>query len=198
MLAGVCFTSLYVNMNSQRPSTRSLSEFIALLWIIEIVDQVFFNQRLNGLGLQPGNWSHWEGILLMPFLHVDFYHLLNNTIGLAVFGTLLLSRRREDLYYASIGAILGCSLAVMLLGQPGSVHIGASGLIFGWWSFLIARAFYQLNFQSLLIAVFVIVFFGGMIYGVLPEKGTVSWQGHLGGAVGGIIGAGFMKNKFRR
>lgn len=183
---------------SQQPDTLSLWEFITLLWIIEIVDQVLFNGQLDGLGLQPGNWNHWAGILLMPLLHADFYHLLNNSIGLAIFGTLLITRSRNDLYYASIGAILGCSLAVMYLGEPGSVHIGASGLVFGWWSFLIARAFYQRNFQSILIAVFVIVFFGGMIYGILPGEKAVSWQGHLGGAIGGIIGARLMKDKFRR
>jgi len=83
----------------------------------------------------------------------------------------------------------------MFLGNPGSVHVGASGLVFGWWSCLIARAFYQRNFQSILIAVFVIIFFGGMIYGVLPGESTISWQGHLGGAIGGIAGASLLKEK---
>ncbi len=182
---------------SKQPNTLPLWEFIALLWIIEIVDQVLFNGQLDGFGLQPGNWNHWEGILFMPFLHADFYHLLNNSVGLAIFGTLLITRSWNDLYYASIGAILGCSLAVMFLGEPGSVHIGASGLVFGWWSFLIARAFYQRNFQSILIAIFVIVFFGGMIYSILPGEEAISWQGHFGGAIGGVIGAKLMKNKFR-
>jgi membrane associated rhomboid family serine protease len=86
----------------------------------------------------------------------------------------------------------------MLLGKPGSVHIGASGLVFGWWSFLIARAFYQRNFQSALIAVSMIVFFGGMIYGILPGEKSISWQGHLGGAIGGIIGSRLTKKKSRR
>jgi membrane associated rhomboid family serine protease len=183
---------------SKQPSSRSLWQFIALLWILEMVDQSLLNRQLDGLGLQPGNWNHWEGILFMPFLHIDFYHLLNNSIGLAIFGTLLITRSWDDLYYASIGAILGCSLAVMLLGKPGSVHIGASGLVFGWWSFLIARAFYQRNFQSALIAVSMIVFFGGMIYGILPGEKSISWQGHLGGAIGGIIGSRLTKKKSRR
>ena len=181
-----------------KTNSRALWQFIAFLWILELLDQVLFNGRLDGLGLRPGDWSHWAGFFFMTFLHADFYHLLNNTIGLAVFGTLLLTRSRHDLYYASVGAILGCGLAVMLLGQPGSVHIGASGLVFGWWSFLIARAFYQRNFQSILIAIFVIVFFGSMVYGVLPGQSTISWQGHLGGAIGGIAGARLMKEKFRR
>ena len=163
-----------------------------------MVDQTLLNQQLDGLGLQPGNWNYWEGILLMTFLHGDLYHLLSNTIGLAVFGILLLLRNQNNLYYASIGAILGCGLFIMLFGQPGSIHIGASGVVFGWWSFLIARGFYQRNFQSIIIAVFVIIFFGGMIYGILPGQPSVSWQGHLGGAIGGITGARFMKKKFRR
>ncbi len=185
-------------MSSKPPSSLPLWEFIAFLWILEAVDQLLFHGQLNGFGLRPGDWNHWEGILLMPFLHIDFYHLLNNTIGLAVFGTLLLTRSRSDLYSASIGAVIGCSLVVMLLGKPGSVHIGASGLVFGWWSFLIARAFYRRNFQSILIAVFVIIFFGGMIYGILPGQSGVSWQGHLGGAIGGMAGARCSRKKFKR
>ena len=183
-------------MRSKKDNNLPLWEFIAFLWILDIVDQVLFNGQLNGLGLRPGDWDHWEGFFFMTFLHADFYHLLNNTIGLVVFGTLLLARSRDDLYMASISAILGCGLAIMFLGEPGSVHIGASGLVFGWWSFLIARGFYQRNFHSILIAVFVIFFFGGMIYGVLPGQSAISWQGHLGGAIGGVLGARCLRKKF--
>lgn len=182
----------------KQPNSRPLWQFIGLLWIIELADQVLFNRQLDSFGLQPGNWQRWQGIFLMTFLHGDFYHLLNNSIGLAVFGTLLLSRSQSDIYYASVGAILGCGLAVMFLGEPGSLHIGASGLVFGWWSFLIAHGFYQRNFRSLLVAIFVIIFFGGMIYGVLPGQDGISWQGHLGGAMGGIVGARFKNDKVRR
>ena len=184
-------------MSDRQSNTRPLWRFISLLWILEIIDQVLLNRKLDSLGLQPGNWDYWQGILLMTFLHGDLYHLLNNTIGLIIFGSLLLSKNQADLYYASIGAILGCGLAVMFLGEPGSVHIGASGLVFGWWSFLIARGFYQRNFRSILVALLMIFFFGGMIYGILPGQPGISWQGHLGGAIGGIVGARFTTNKFR-
>ena len=185
-------------MSDRQSNTRPLWRFIGLLWILEIIDQVLLNRQLDSLGLQPGNWNYWQGILLMTFLHGNLYHLLNNTIGLIIFGSLLLSRNRTDLYYASIGAILGCGLAVMLLGEPGSVHIGASGLVFGWWSFLIARGFYQRNFRSILVALLMIFFFGGMVYGILPGQPGISWQGHLGGAIGGITGARLTANKLRR
>ena len=185
-------------MSHQQPSSRPLWRFIALLWIIEIFDQVLFNRQLDGLGLQPGNWDYWQGILLMTFLHGDLYHLLNNTIGLIIFGILLLAKNQNDLYYASIGAILGCGLAIMFLGEPGSVHIGASGVVFGWWSFLIAKGFYQRNLQSIFIAILVIFFFGGMIYGVLPGQPGVSWQGHLGGAIGGVAMSRLVTKKNKR
>lgn len=177
--------------------TRFLWRFIGLLWIIEGIDLLLLGGALDQYGLWPGDWSRWEGILLMTFLHGNLYHLLSNTIGLAVFGTLLITKSWRDISYASVGAILGCGLAVMFLGQPGSVHIGASGLVFGWWSFLIARAFYQRDFKSIFVAVLVIFFFGGMIYGVLQGQSGISWQGHLGGAIGGIIGAWLMVKKFK-
>lgn len=184
--------------NDQQSRNRLLWQFIGLLWILEILDQILLNRRLDSLGLQPGNWQHWEGILLMTFLHGDLLHLFNNTIGLIIFGTLLVAGNRTDLYYATVGSILGCGLAVMLLGQPGSVHIGASGLVFGWWSFLIAKGFYQRNLRSILIAVLVMFFFGGMIYGILPGQSSISWQGHFGGAVGGITGARLAKKNLRK
>ncbi len=185
-------------MSYQKSNSRLLWQFIALLWILEIIDQVLLGRRLDSFGLQPGNWDHWQGILLMTFLHGDLHHLLNNTIGLAVFGTLLLAGNRNDIYYATIGAILGCGLAIMFLGQPGSLHIGASGLVFGWWSFLIARGFYQGNFRSILFALLMILFFGGMIYGILPGQPGISWQGHFGGAIGGVTVARFTTKKSRR
>ena len=185
-------------MSHQTPSSRPLWQFIGLLWAIELIDQTLLNRQLDGLGLQPGNWKYWQGILLMPFLHSDLYHLLNNTIGLVVFGLLLRSKKKSYLYPASIGAILGCGLTVLLLGTPGSIHIGASGLVFGWWSFLIAMGFYQRNFRSVLVALLVIIFFGGMIYGVLPGQTGISWQGHLGGAIGGVAAARFTFNKGRK
>lgn len=184
-------------MRDQQSSNRLLWQFIGILWILEIIDQFLLSRQLDSLGLQPGNWNYWEGILLMTFLHGNFNHLLNNTIGLAIFGVLLPTKKWTDLFFISICAILGCGLAVMLLGQPGSVHIGASGLVFGWWSYLIAQSIYQRNFKSMVIAILVIVLFGGMIYGVLPGQQGVSWQGHLGGAIGGIVGARLMRNRLR-
>ena len=184
-------------MGNRQDNNNLLWRFISLLWILEIIDQVLLNQQLNSLGLQPGNWSHWEGIFLMTFLHGDIHHLLNNTIGLIIFGILLPTKKWIDLFYISISAILGCGLAVMLLGQPGSLHIGASGLVFGWWSFLIAQGVYQRNFKSILVATLVIFFFGGMIYGILPGQSGISWQGHLGGAIGGIAAARLMRKRLR-
>lgn len=182
-------------MRDPQSHSHLLWHFIALLWILELIDQVLLNRQLDSLGLQPGNWHHWEGIFLMTFLHGDLHHLLNNTIGLAVFGTLTPAGNRTGLLCVSISAILGCGLAIMLLGEPGSLHIGASGLVFGLWSFLIARGFYQRNFKSILVAALVIFFFGGMVYGVLPGQPGISWQGHLGGTIGGVIGAGLTRKK---
>lgn len=163
--------------------------FIVLLWVIEIIDFAIFRGGLNGYGAYPRTFDHWQGYLFMPFLHGDFNHLFNNTIGLAVFGALLLIRGWRDLVYATVGAFVGSSLAIWFLGPSGTTHIGASGIIFGWWSYLIARAFYEKDVKSILIATGVIFFFGTMIYGVLPGQAGISWQGHLGGAIGGVAGA---------
>ncbi|WOO39803.1 rhomboid family intramembrane serine protease [Rubellicoccus peritrichatus] len=169
--------------------------FIVLLWVVEIIDFAIFRGGLNHYGAQSRTFDNLQGYLFMPFLHGDFTHLFNNTIGLAVFGALLLIRGWRDLAYATAGAFIGSSLFIWLLAPSASVHIGASGIIFGWWSYLIARAFYEKNVKSILIATAVIFFFGTMIYGVLPGQAGISWQGHLGGAVGGVVGAWAMSEK---
>lgn len=180
-----------------RERCKYLIAFVLFLWAVEIVDQLFLDQNLDLLGVRPWQWHHWEGIFLMPFLHGGFSHLLGNTVGLVIFGALILEEDFKSLLAASIWAMIGVGLFTMVFGKSGSIHIGASGLVFGWWSFLIARGFYARNFKNVLIATGVIFFFGSLVYGLHPngQHQGISWEGHLGGAIGGLIAASRMRKR---
>ena len=127
------------------------------------------------------------GIPLAPFLHGGFGHALSNTVPLLMLGGLVAARGWQTL--------LGVTLFVVLLGGAGvwlvargASHIGASGLVFGYFGYLVARGWYDRRIVSILIAVVVIVVYGGLIFGVLPTDGRVSWEGHLTGLIAGVTG----------
>lgn len=166
---------------------------IATLWGVEMADRLFFGNRLEGLGLQPGNWSHWEGIFLAPLLHGGWGHLLSNSIGLATLGAIILARGWQALLKVSIYAIIVGGLFVMLVGENGSIHIGASGVVYGYWAYIIGLGFYERTGSSILWAIAIIIVYGGFAYGMFPTESNaiahISWQGHLGGALGGLFAA---------
>ena len=95
----------------------------------------------------------------------------------------------NDFYIVSIVSAIVGGLGVWLLGEPNSVHIGASILIYGYLGFLLLRGYFQKNFPSIALSVFVAIVYGGLIWGVFPSQMGVSWQGHLFGFVGGAIAA---------
>ncbi|MCW8195775.1 rhomboid family intramembrane serine protease [Proteobacteria bacterium 005FR1] len=144
------------------------------------------NYQLLYLGVLPREPESLPFIPLMPFLHGSVVHLANNFAGLLIFGGLLIVRSRKLFVRGSIFIVLVSGLLVWLFGRS-NIHVGASGWIFGLWSLLIALAFYTRRFVDLLIALFVIVFYGGMVYGVLPGDPLVSFESHLFGAVSGVV-----------
>lgn len=163
-----------------------LGGFIALIWLIEAVDWLFFAVQLDRLGIQPRTVQGLRGILLAPLLHGGFAHVAANTLPFLALGWLILSTRR-------LGRFLGISLVIVLIGGLGtwligpsnSVHLGASGLVFGYFGFLLLVGYFERSFQAVALAILVAVFYGGMLWGVLPQDNGISWQSHLFGFVGG-------------
>ncbi|MBE9122488.1 rhomboid family intramembrane serine protease [Tychonema sp. LEGE 07199] len=166
-----------------------LGGFVSLLWIIEIVDVFLFRGALNSYGVRPRSIQGLEGIIFMPFLHGSFAHLAANTLPFVTFGWLIMLRETRDFFIVSAVTILVSGFGVWLTGAPNSVHIGASGLIFGYFGFLLLRGYFERSFTSIAISLIVGFFYGGLIWGVLPSQPGVSWQAHFFGFVGGILAA---------
>lgn len=165
-----------------------IAGFVAVLWVAEVVDTVL-GGALDDEGIRPGSTEGLLGILFAPFLHVGFAHLVANTVPLLVLGFLvLLSGLARGLAVTAVVWVLG-GLGTWLLGGPGTVHLGASGLVFGWLAFLLVRGFFSRRPVEVLVGVGVLLVYGGMLLGALPGTPGVSWQGHLFGAVGGVLAA---------
>ncbi|MEG4319554.1 MULTISPECIES: rhomboid family intramembrane serine protease [unclassified Microcoleus] len=175
-----------------------LGGFVSLLWAIEILDVFVFGGALNAYGIRPRSIDGLEGILLMPFLHGSFAHLAANTLPFLTFGWLIMLREISDFFIVSAVTVLVSGLGVWLTGAPNSVHIGASGLIFGYFGFLLLRGYFERSFTSIMISLIVGFFYGGLIWGVLPSQPGVSWQAHFFGFVGGVLAAQLLGRQKRK
>ena len=161
----------------------------AVLWATQIVNAAN-NYSLDRFGLRPRRIDGLWGILTEPFLHASYGHLFSNTIPFVMIGwVLLLSGVRTWLTVSALVLVLG-GLAAWLVA-PGGAHVvivGASGLIFGWLGYLIARAYFSRKLKWIIVAVLVLSFFGTLLTSLLPSVGPhVSWQSHVCGFAAGIL-----------
>jgi membrane associated rhomboid family serine protease len=159
-----------------------------LLWVIEFYDQAT-GAGLDDDGIVPRTESGLEGILWAPLLHGGWAHLMANTLPFVIFGFLVLANGigRFVLVTVLIWAISG--LGVWLTAPAGSVTVGMSGVIFGWLTYLLVRGFFARSGAQILLAVVLFLLWGGILLGVLPGQPQVSWQGHLFGAIAGVLAA---------
>ena len=170
-----------------------LGGFVAIIWVLEFVD-VFLGGALNRYGILPRNLIGLRGILFAPFLHSNFAHLIANTIPFLTLGWFVMLRETRDFFVVTGITMLVSGLGVWLIGSAG-LHIGASGVVFGYLGFLLARGYFERNIPSILLSVIVGFLYGGAIWGVLPTQPGVSWEGHLFGFVGGVIAARFLSQR---
>ncbi|TRU85287.1 MAG: rhomboid family intramembrane serine protease [Microcystis novacekii Mn_MB_F_20050700_S1] len=166
-----------------------LATFVAIFWLLEILDQFVFRGSLDVFGIIPHQVIGLRGILFAPFLHGDFPHLIANTVPFLILGWLVMLQETSDFFIVTGLTMLVGGLGVWLFASPGSIHIGASILIFGYLGFLLLRGYFQRNIPSILLSILVFLLYGGTIWGVLPSCPGISWQGHLFGFLGGVLAA---------
>jgi membrane associated rhomboid family serine protease len=165
-----------------------MGALLVLLWVLEGVDQLTLN-ALDGLGVSPREVDELPQVFTAPFLHFGFEHLASNSLPFLVLGLLVLLSGLRNFVVATLASIVVSGLVVWLVSAPGTVTAGASGLVFGWLAYLLVRGFFTRDWKQILIAVVVFVVYGGILWGVLPGQPGVSWEGHLGGAAGGVLAA---------
>jgi membrane associated rhomboid family serine protease len=178
--------SLGRNLKDQ---AKVLGGFVAIIWIVEIVDYIVFKGRLDRFGIRPRNLDGLIGILFAPFLHGSFAHAAANTVPFLVLGWLIMLRSLSDFFSVSIVGALISGLGTWLVGDTYSVHIGASGMIYSYLGYLLFRGYFERKPIAIFLAVVVAVMYGGIVWGVFPQHSGISWEGHLFGFLGGIVAA---------
>ena len=165
-----------------------ITALVAAMWVLEAVDALA-DHRLDQYGIEPRDGDGLVGIVAAPFLHDGFGHLAANTVPFAVMGFVI--ALKGALRVLTVGAIvmLVGGLGTWLLAPAGTIHIGASGIVFGFATYLLSRGVFSRNLIEIAIGVAVGVVWGGALLGGLVPQEGISWQGHLFGAVGGVVAA---------
>ena len=170
-----------------KPKILFIVGFLSVIWAVETLNG-FMGHRLSTWGILPRAEIGLRGIPLSPFFHGSFNHVLSNTVPFLILGGLVALRGSQKLIGVSLFIIVVGGAGVWLIGRP-AIHVGASGLVFGYFGYLVAAGWYDRKLGSILVAFAVIVLYGGLVVGVLPTVGFVSWEAHLLGLVAGVLAA---------
>lgn len=174
--------------DSTKTRLIALAVFIGALWVIQILNWITGYSLNTTFGLIPRYISGLDGILGMPLLHNSFEHLIANTPPLLLMGITLAVTATRSLVAVNVFIVLLGGVLVWLLGAE-AIHIGASGLVFGWFGFLVTRGFIDRSFVTLASTALIGFVYASILWGVLPNQEGVSWEAHLFGAIAGVAAA---------
>lgn len=176
--------AFYTFVNQTQANLEFLLSIIGGIWAIFIVT-VLSGYSLLAIGLEPRKLTGLIGILTAPFLHASFNHIFFNSIPLFILSDFLLMKGPNFYINISLYLIILSGILTWLLAKPG-IHVGASSVITGYWSFLVMEAYTQGGVLAFVLAFICIYFFAGVFFGILPQDKFVSWEGHLFGFIAGI------------
>lgn len=170
--------------------------FVAIFWVIQVFKYLTGVEFL-GLGILPRSISGLLGIITAPFIHADFEHLIANSLPFFFLSCLLFVfyEKRASVFLFLIWITAG--LFTWIIGRYAS-HIGASGVIYGMASFLVFGGIFSKNWKLILISILVAVVYSGLIWGIFPTESQISWEGHLGGALAGLLWAFLYRKTLQR
>ena len=167
-----------------------LSVFVGLMWVVRAIDTLIPEQMSSaGVGVVPRTIGGLYSIPIAPFIHVDWDHLISNTIPLLILGVLILARGTfEFLFVVFVSTFIG-GFGTWLFGEGDAQHVGASGIVFGFFGYLVFRTAFDRKISSAVIALIVAIAYGSaMTWSLIPEE-SVSWSGHFFGFIGGFAAA---------
>jgi membrane associated rhomboid family serine protease len=183
-----------VVINDWLYQTRFLIYLVLIAWIVAIVNFGLLAGALNQLGIRPRSLSGLQGILFAPFLHSDWHHLEGNTVSFVIFGGLILLQEPSNFGAVTTLVALSSGVGTWIFGratrkQRSTVHIGASGVVFGYLGFLFSLAYFDRNLSTAVLLVLLTFFYSKYLWGLLPLHESISWEEHLFGFLGGIFAA---------
>ncbi len=158
---------------------------IGIMWIINFVNWWVLGSRLNVFGVYPRRIWGLVGVPVSPIFHGHFNHLFFNTFPLFILANLVLLKGYPLFYFVTGFITIGSGIIVWLIGRS-AFHLGASGLIMGYWSYLIIQAYNEQTIMSFALGAISLYYFGGLLLDLFPDKREVSWEAHLSGFASGI------------
>ena len=170
------------------PALGILAGLIVIAWIVELIDQ-YTAPNLDRYGVLPRTFIGLRGVIFMPWLHSDWGHLLDNTVALLGWGVIVILADGRRFATTTLILVLISGLgtwAIADLGQAKGYHIGASGLVYAYFGYILARAIWGRRLVWAIVGIVVAVVYGGMIGGIFPKGDYISWEAHLVGLLGGV------------
>jgi membrane associated rhomboid family serine protease len=190
---------MMADRTAPRPGWAALVMLLLLagLWMLEFLDQLSGHQ-LDQLGMHAREVDRMPGIFTAPFLHAGWDHLLSNSLPFYILGFLVLLSGLARWLASSLIIIVISGVAAWSLTPAHTIILGASGLIFGWLTYLLARGIWSRRPAQVVVAALVLLVYGGLIWGIFPSGAGISWQAHLGGAIGGVVAAWLLHRRSSR
>jgi membrane associated rhomboid family serine protease len=193
LIVGGIVLALYASDPSWKATAEVLRNSVVLTWLVSLINILLLGNGLGRLlGIRPRQLQGLLGIAFSPFLHRDLGHLVANTVPFLVLGWLVLLQdgigSNRDFYAITMTILLVGGLGTWIFGRD-AIHLGASGLVFGYIGFLLAGAYIGPTLLTLGFSLLVFWMYGNQLWAMLPSsrENAVSWEGHLFGFVGGII-----------
>ncbi|MEZ4884241.1 MAG: rhomboid family intramembrane serine protease [Chitinophagales bacterium] len=172
------------------------SLFVVLLWVIKLVE-LGSGYSFSNWGIEPRTLLGLRGIVFSPFLHGDLSHLFSNSFPIILLGFIVLHNYRPIAFELLFWLVVMSGFWTWVIGRP-SYHIGASGVIYGMAFFVFFSGILRKDVRSMALALLVTFFYGGLVWGLLPIQEGVSWEGHIAGALAGIICAFYFRHEAKQ
>jgi membrane associated rhomboid family serine protease len=166
-----------------------LAGIVALMWVIEVINSIDGNALTNDAGIIPRSTDHVWAIFTSPFLHANFQHLIDNTVPLVFMGVIIALRGAGRLALVTLIVIVVGGVGTWLIAPSDTNTIGASGLVFGYATYLFTRGLFDRSALEILTGVVVGVVWGGALLSSIVPHAGISWQAHVCGAIGGVVAA---------
>ncbi len=168
-----------------KKSASFLITMVVVIWIVQVINYLLAYQ-LNQYGIYPRQLESLPGVLLAPFLHGSFVHISSNTGIYLILGGLAALSGYQRLRFLTLFVIVVGGLLVWWFGRS-NYHVGLSGVIFGYWGYVVFNGFAEKSFKAITVSVIAIFFYGGMFFGLLPLESRISFESHLFGAIAGLL-----------
>lgn len=171
-----------------------MGAFLALIWILQVVNWADGYRLDLDYGIYPDNVGKLEDIFTAPFLHVSWQHIEGNSIPLFVLGVLAAYRSIARFFFVTLVVAVTSGMAVWLFQSSHTVTVGASGIIFGYFGYVLLRGFFDRSLVDIGVGLVAGVLYWTILEVAIPGTPGVSWIGHVGGLVGGVLAAWLLRS----